>query len=267
MRAIFAVTIASFLMIGKAPAHEMWIDALDYTVAPGTAIEGNLRVGEDFQGSPYSFLPNRFTRFDVTQGGATRNVERRLGDLPALRMEGLSDGLAIVAHETTPQRLTYSEWFRFVRFADHKDFGDIAAMQDARDLPREDFVESYTRHVKALIAVGSGAGSDARLGLRTEIVALANPYTDDLSQGLPVQVFYNGRALADVQVELFANSPSGEVTITLHRTNGEGITRLPVQPGFEYLADHVVLEAVEPSQTDDAVWHTYWAGLTFAVPQ
>lgn len=265
MRLLIAATIASFALMGKAPAHEFWIDALDYAVPEGDVIAGDLRVGQEFEGSPFSFIPRTFTRFDVTMGGETRPVDRRLGDLPALVMADLPEGLAIVAHETTTSRLTYSEWDRFVRFAEHKDFGDIAALHDGRGLSRDNFVETYSRHVKALIAVGAGMGADRALGLTTEIVALANPYTDDVSAGLPVQVFYLGEVRADVQVELFDRAPDGTVTITLHRTNGDGIAVLPVRPGHEYLADHVVLEPVEPEAEGDPVWHSYWAALTFGV--
>jgi len=66
----------------------------------------------------------------------------------------------------------------------------------------------------------------------TEIVALANPYTDDLSAGLPVQVFYDNAVRADAQVELFAKSADGSVEITTYRTDANGIATLPVQPGI-----------------------------------
>ncbi|MEM9320222.1 MAG: DUF4198 domain-containing protein [Pseudomonadota bacterium] len=266
MRAFLGLTLAAFALAGKATAHEFWIDALNYQVAAGEVIAGDLRVGTEFSGAPYSFIPRNFTRFEVWIDGAPRLVERRLGDLPALVMEDLPDGLAIVAHETTDTTLTYTEWERFVAFSEHKDFGDIAALQDGRDLPRQDFVERYSRHAKSLIAVGGGAGSDAELGLATEIVALANPYTDDLAGGFPVQVFYQGEIRADVQVELFDRAPDGSVTITLHRTDDDGVAVLPVTAGHEYLADHVVLQAIEPEEEGDPVWHTYWASLTFAVP-
>ena len=102
-------------------------------------------------------------------------VEGRLGDIPALAMEGLPEGLAVVVHETTGRDLTWSEWERFLGFAEHKDLGDVTAMQAERGLDQEGVREEYFRYAKALIAVGAGAGTDARVGLRTEFVALANP--------------------------------------------------------------------------------------------
>ena len=127
--------------------------------------------------------------------------------------------------------------------------------------------ERYSRYGKALIAVGDGAGADREAGLETEIVALANPYTDDLSDGLPVRVLYQGAPRADAQVELFAKSPEGEVEITLLRTDAEGVALLPVTPGQVYLADAVVVRPLEPVAEDDPVWESLWASLTFKVPE
>ncbi|MEM6390037.1 MAG: DUF4198 domain-containing protein [Pseudomonadota bacterium] len=261
-----AATIALILSLGKANSHEFWIDAEIFEVPIGGIIEGNLRVGQEFEGAPQSYLPSRYTRFDITVGNELFPVEGRLGDIPALSMDGLPEGLAIVAHETTSSRLTYREWDRFVRFAEHKDFTEALTEHVERGISQTEFRESFSRHVKALFAIGDGAGEDRALGLETEIVALANPYTDDLTDGLAVQVFRSGTPRADAQVELFQRAPDGEVSITLHRTDDEGIAVLPVMPDHVYFADAVVLEAREPEAETDPVWHSYWAGLTFAVP-
>ena len=115
--------------------------------------------------------------------------------------------------------------------------------------------------------MGSGAGADRAVGLAIEIVALANPYTDDLSAGLPVQVLLDGAPRAEAQVELFQTAPDGTVTITKHRTDGAGQVTLPMQPGMEYLVDSVVLRAL-PNDDPAAgpVWHSDWASLTFRTP-
>ena len=115
--------------------------------------------------------------------------------------------------------------------------------------------------------MGDGAGADAEVGLVTEIVAEANPYTDDMSGGFPIRVLYNGAPRADAQVELFARPPSGEVEVSLHRTDADGRVTLPVRPGYSYLADAVVLRPMEPQAEKDPVWESLWASLTFAVPE
>ncbi len=262
-----AVTLAVIVAGGKGAAHEFWIDPAVFAIASGGTIEAQLRVGEAYRGSTQAYLPRNFTRFDVVSGGVARPVEGRLGDIPALVMADMPDGLAIAVHETTGLDLTWPTWDRFVAFADHKDLGDVAAMQEARGLDRDGVREEYFRYAKSLIAVGDGAGADLRMGLRTEFVALANPYTDDLSAGFPVQLWLDDALRADEQVEVFERTPDGAVVITFARTDAEGVARLPVRPGHDYMIDAVVLEPVDPFLDTDPEWRTLWANMTFSVPE
>lgn len=261
-----ALTVAAIATGGKGVAHEFWIDPAAFAVRPGDTVTADLRVGEEFRGSSQSYLPRNFVRFEVVAGGDTIPVEGRMGDIPALAMEDLPEGLAVVVHETTARDLTWSEWDRFLGFAEHKDLGDVTALQAARGLDQQDVREEYYRFAKALVSVGEGAGADARVGLRTEFVALANPFTDDLSGGFPVQLWLGDAVRVDAQVELFAETPDGEVVVTYHRTDADGIVSLPVAAGMRYMVDAVVLEPVEPVAEDDPEWRTLWANLTFAVP-
>ena len=250
-----------------AKAHEFWLTAEDYTIAPEDTLRVGLRVGTEMKGSSLIYLPKDVARFEVIQGDSSRPVEGRMGDNPALVMHGLTDGLAIVVHETSDSTLTYTDFGVFQRFVEHKDFATALADHAARGLPDKNFRETYRRHAKSLISVGSGAGADRALGLAIEIVALANPYTDDLTAGLPVLVLLDGAPRPDTQVELFQTAPDGTVTITLHRTDAEGKALLPMQPGMEYLVDNVVLRRL-PNDDPAAgpVWHSDWASLTFRTP-
>lgn len=252
---------------GMARAHEFWLTAEDYAIAPAEALRVGLRIGSEMKGASLVYLPNDIARFEVIQGDATRPVEGRMGDNPALVMDGLGDGLAIVVHETTDSTLTYTDFEVFKRFVAHKDFAGALADHAARGLPETGFRETYRRHAKSLVAIGSGAGADRAVGLAIEIVALANPYTDDLAQGLPVLVLLDGAPRPDTQVELFRTAPDGSVTITLHRTDAEGRATLPMAPGHEYLVDSVALRRL-PNDDPAAgpVWHSDWASLTFRTP-
>ncbi|QXT41313.1 DUF4198 domain-containing protein [Gymnodinialimonas ceratoperidinii] len=254
-------------MTGKATAHEFWIDPRDFTVEVGAPLVADLRVGQEFSGAAMSYLPRNFDLFSVATPEETREAEGRFGDVPALNMEGLDEGLAVIAHQTTANQLTWSTWERFLNFANHKDLGDVTAMHEERGLSQEDVTEDYIRYAKSLVAVGEGEGEDARVGMRAELVALANPYTDDVSGGMPLQLWYDDALQADYQVELFAEDAEGEVTITLHRTDAEGVVVLPVEPGMTYMADAVFLEAVEPAAEGDPIWVTHWANMTFSTAE
>lgn len=266
------VLAALCIIAAPAQAHEFWIDADDYAVPEGKSVVASFRNGELFAGSALSYIPNRSTRFDMVAGGETVEVPARIGDNPAFDVADLPEGLLTIIQETSDLKLTYTEkdgktgWERFAAFAEHKDLGDVGAAQDARGLPREDPVEQYRRFAKALVAVGDGAGEDARRDLRVEFVVGANPYTDDVSGGLPVQLFFEDAPRADAQIEMFDRAPDGSVEVTLHRTDAEGRATLPVTPGHEYLLDSVTLLPLEVAAEGDPMWQTLWAALTFAVP-
>jgi uncharacterized GH25 family protein len=268
LRLALAAFLALFIGADKSNAHEFWISPEAYRAAVGDAVLADLRVGEEFRGSAQSYVPRNFTRFEVITPGAVLPVEGRIGDLPALNAEDLPEGLAVVVHETTVRDLTWDEWDRFAAFAEHKGLGDVATMQEERGLDRIDVREDYFRYAKSLIAIGHGHGQDGVVGLRTELVALANPYTDDLAGALPVQLWLDGEPRRTSQVEVFSRSvDGGDAELTLYETDGNGIVVISVAPGTEYLVNAVTLEPVEPSGDTDAEWRTLWASLTFEVPR
>ena len=266
MRFLFLVFA---LLAAPLSAHEFWIEPTAYEVPADGNLEGVLVNGQEFTGPKIPYLPQRFENFVVFAGDEAQRVRGRPGDAPALNMPPVAEGLNIVAYQSTNATVNYENWEKFQNFVNHKDFGDILSVHEARGLPLENFGELYSRYAKSLIAVGDGAGADRRVGLETEIVALTNPYTDDLTDGMQVQVYYRNDLRTDVQIEVFEKSANGAVSINLYRTNAEGIGTFPVRPGFSYMVDAVVLREPNAAEMEASgtVWETLWANLTFAVPE
>jgi hypothetical protein len=267
MRAI-ALIIA--LIASPAVAHELWIEPVDPTVAPDAMVQARIVNGSDFGGNDIAFFPNRIRTFTLTLGDQTVDVAGRPGDSPALNMAPLGEGLHVATYESSGDILTYEDYAVFARFVEHKDFpGRIHRQHRDRDLPMVGFREAYIRFSKALIAVGDGAGADRAMGLQIELVALANPYTDDLSAGLPVRLLYQGAPLPDTQVSLFDRAPDGTVTETYYRSNADGVAVLLVAAGHDYLVDAVVLRIPSDrvAAATEAVWESLWAALNFSVPE
>lgn len=258
----------AMLLLGLLPfpalAHEFWIEPTEYQVSQSAPVTANIRVGERFKGAAQPYRERTNARFDIVLGAAVVPPESTLGDRPALSRKLPREGLAIIVNETRDSRLTYREWQKFVNFVEHKAFDGALADHAARGLPQTNFVETYRRYAKSLVAVGSGAGADRAVGLDTEIVALANPYTDDMSGGLPVQVLLYGAPRANAQVEVFfrPNGSEQEADVALFTTDAQGRVTIPMTPGTEYMLDAVVLEPRE----GDVAWHSMWANLTFATP-
>lgn len=273
MRVTIILSFLVSLLVMPAAAHELWIEPDIYQTETGSVVTARLVNGQNFDGMVIRYFPSQFVRFSLTLGDDEVPVPGRVGDTPAMNMPTLGNGLHIVTFQSAGDVVSYSEIEKFARFAKHKDLAtslgaDVMARHAARNLPQTKFSEYYTRYSKALIGVGDASGSDRRMGLETELVALTNPYTDDLRDGMAVQLFWNDAPRADAQIELFAKGSDGVVTVTLHRTDATGIARFPVAPGFSYLVDAVILREPSDSLQQDrsVVWESLWAALTFAVP-
>lgn len=263
------LTLVFSLLAAPVAAHEFWIEPLAYQVETDASLEANIVNGQEFAGGKLAYLPQRFVNFMLFNGDQSAKVDGRPGDMPALQQGPVAEGLNIAAYQATNATVDYAEWEKFQNFVDHKDFGDVRSLHEARGIPVDGFKEIYSRHAKTLIGVGNSEGADRRVGLETEIVALTNPYVDETAAGFTVQVFYRNDVRANTQVEVFEKGPDGRVEISLHQTNAEGIATFPVRPGYRYMADAVVLR--QPSdalaERSGAVWETLWANLTFAVPE
>ncbi len=263
-----AVVIVSFL-VSFSSAHEFWVEPKDSNVESGGSIQATLNVGQDLKGNTYSYLPPRFERFTVTVAGDTYDVPGRAGDNPALNMAAEKNGLHIFAYQSKPEKLIYSERKKFQAFLDYEGLDQVLSMHDARGLPDKGFRENYTRFAKTLVQVGnlSGGDEDQPVGLPIEIIADGNPVRNESDQ-LDVQLLYEGRPLADVQIAVFHRYLDGNFDRTLARTNSMGRARLALNGSGFYLLSAVHMLAVnENADGEDKLrlpaWHSLWASLSF----
>lgn len=247
-------------------AHELWIAPERYQVEAGEKLKAQIRVGDQFIGPPNLYLPDSFARFEIVMGAQSYPVKGRLGDLPALQMLAPEEGLAVIVYQSTTSNVHYLKWEKFAKFTRRKGFAEALDEHKVRGLPDKEFLEAYRRFAKSLIAIGHGRGQDREVGLETEIIAEANPYTDDLGGSLPVRVLYQGKPRSGAQIEIFSKDPVGKVALTKTETDAEGRAKIPVQPGHEYLIDAVLIRPLQGKvENREAVWETLWASLTFSL--
>lgn len=255
--------VAIGVLTPYAQAHEFWIDAQAASFAPGETVEANLRVGQMMKGSGMIYNPGSFTQYLDFYDGKKIEVPGRLGDRPALSLQNAGEGLHVISHMTTANRLKYAEFAKFEKFANDHGQSFAIAKHRARGLPEMAFTEAYFRCAKSLIKVGDGAGSDLDTGLPFELTALDNPYTSD--GPIRFLLTYNGAPKADHQVDMFHRTAPGEIaTKGSVLTNAAGEFSVPRMAG-EYLLNAVVLDEPKPHIAEklDAVWVSLWASTTF----
>jgi len=165
--------------------------------------------------------------------------------------------------------LTYQKWEKFQSFAVNKGLQNPDEAHRALDISFEEFDEGYTRCSKTLISLGNGVGIDVEFGFETELAAQLNPYTDDLSSGMPVRPLYQSDTKPNALVQVFERDPKGTVSMTNMTSNIQGIVVLNTRAGHDYMLDAVTFRAFSSKLLErmDVDWETLWANLTFSVPE
>ena len=263
-----AVAVATALLASPALAHEFWLEPRDFTVEPGERLEAEIKVGQNFKGNAYSYVPGNFTRFDVVTSTGALPVASRIGDQPAVGQEVPGgDGLAILVHETTDSLLTYSERETFETFVEEEGLDGTLERHAERGLPATGFREVYSRHVKSLVDTGPG-GLDRSVGLPIELVVEGDPYADPVPESLTLRALLDGEPMENALVNVFVRG-TGEAEAGERlrpRTDPEGRVTIPLQKGRRYLANVVDMREPDPLLADDtgAVWQSLWASTTFS---
>lgn len=258
--------ITALLLLFSAPganAHEFWIEARDYQVAPGAPVAARLLNGQEFRGVELAWFEGRIETAYWRQGSERHDFASRTGDRPALRLVASQPGLVELVYQSTPSSLTYTNWATFEKFARVHGNGGAIARHRARGLPEQGFEERYTRYCKALVAVGDGAGADHPAGMEAELIALGNPYADAPAAPFTVEFRYQGQTVAGAVITLFDKAPDGRVTRRDLVSDGAGRVTAPRETGHRYLLNAVVLREIDDPRYS---WESLWASLTYAAP-
>lgn len=266
------LSILLFMLLGvssTAKAHEMWIQALSFSVKLGDKILANEMVGQNFKGNQYAYLDSSYKSLNISVGSRTSAVKSRLGDLPAIQEASLEGGLHIITAETIPSVLTYETPEKFAEFIKADGLEWVFAAHKKRGLAEKGFNEVYRRNSKALIKVGHGKGQDRAFGLPLEWVVETNPYT---TQGnITAMLLWQGKPAVHMPVKVF-NKPKHDssdavLLITRLRTDAEGRVEIPRGKGGLFLLNSVKM--IEPDASTvrqtKAVWESIWGSLSYEI--
>lgn len=248
-------------LVAPAAAHEFWIEPANFRPPVGKPLDVQLLVGQDFRGDTVIYLPDAFERFVTITSRGRQNVSGLPGDDPAARLTPAEPGLMLIAYQSTPYELKL-DGKTFERYLGMEGLDGIRVLRAQRGEQDRPVHEVYTRYAKSLIAVGGrDDGLDARrpIGLRLEIVPQTAIYRLKRDQPLEVQLLYENRPLANVQV--LALSKTKPRTRLLQRTDANGRARfiLPHADVWLLSAVHMI-----PAPADaKADWESFWASLTF----
>jgi len=265
-------TFFVLLFTAQVFSHEFWLEPVNYYVETGKPVKVHEKVGQNFKGNKYVYLPSSYEFLKLTLGDKTTSAKSKLGDLPAVNEVVDGEGLLILSAETTPLDVTYETWSKFESFIKNKGLDWVLEKHKARKLPEKNFVESYRRFAKTLVKVGNGEGSDRALGLGFEWVVETNPYTTQNSP-IKAQLLWKGKPHPHAHVGIFNrrldSNGNSELLTTELTTDAEGRVEIPRANGGSFLINAVqMIEAPTKMAKDkNAVWESHWASVTYKLRQ
>ena len=259
--------IAGLLFVGTGVtvgAHDFWLEPRTYRSEVGKLVPLRLLVGQDMLGDPIPRDEAAIERFVVRQGGEESVIAGRDGGDPAgiLRVPG--NGLMVVGYQSRPRRIELPR-AKFETYLGEEGLDAVAAMFSAATKQPQVARERFSRCAKALLSSGAVSASqkDQALGLRLELVADGNPYAASSRDDMRFTLFYEGAPRPGALV-IAINRDDPSVKLSA-RSDARGRVSFRFPRGGVWLVKAVHMVPLPKGQ--DADWESFWASLTFEIPE
>lgn len=255
------------LVPNVAVSHEFWLQTLQTDLDRGDDIEVRGYVGQNFVGNEMIYSDRSVRNFGFLHDGTRAPIVGTVGDRPMGRVERAERGLHVIGLESNASTVSYQTAEDFFEFARAHGNDEAIAAHAARDLPEENFKESYFRFAKTLVPVGTAEGRDTPLGLAFELTALTNPFTEPGS--VRFLLSFQGKPVPDAQIDVFFVGPGGGAAVKEeYLTNALGEVVFETRPG-RFLVNAVLLQAPGPRLAEalGVVWNSLWASTTFRIAE
>jgi hypothetical protein len=261
-----ALALLALCFAATAAAHDLWLIPSEHP-AVGKAVRVQANVAMDFPRSehapdPAAFKRRLLLRPDASEGTLTAAGKDGLSGL--LEFVPAAPGVYVLAVETQPRLLTLpADRFNDYLIAEGMPhIYRLRAREKTLDQPGR---ERYSKHVKALVRVGAGGGGDPcrAVGLTLEIVPLRDPFGRKAGDTLQVRVLFRGKPLPEANVG-WQRPGDGETARGYVRTDERGEALVPVaRAGLMTLR----LTHMTRPKAAEYEWESFWATLTFRIPE
>ena len=237
--------------------HEFWISPSTFSAEPGTIIDLELFVGQQFRGTNMPFIPSDIELFELVHETNTKTIKGLMGDSKPAAKITLYQGLNTVIYLTTPARIHFDHgdkrWAHYI-----EEDGLQRQLNLYPNLPQAvPISERYIRSVKSLITTEK----------TTDNLSERLPFELVVQSSLPlkagehaIQLLAEKKPVPDVMIKAFRYS---DRSITdLGYTNQEGFVTLNLPTPNRYLISGVV---IRPDDNPYYDWISYWPALTLEV--
>ena len=250
-------------------AHDFWVQPNQYWLGPQTLTPLTLQVGHGpfRQRSPIRL--SRITRFEaIAPNGTVIDLRGRLhpaGETEDGNFQFLEPGAYVLVLETDDRAQSHLPAIRFNDYLRAEGLTPALELRERMDRMDADGSESYSRHAKSIVQVGtpdmkSQSQVTRVLGLPLEIVLEQSPYAVSRPVSLPVRVIYQGRPLAGALVKL-TDLEHDAVPVETHLTDRAGRARFAMPNDGSWLLNVIWTAPQPPSRETD--FETVFSSLSF----
>lgn len=277
MRRRYGAVAAAWLLAAGAPllAHEFWVTPSNWRVDPGARVSILANVGDRFPNASSFTTPERVDSVRLVGPGTDLRVPgpyRRDGDSLAADVVLPAAAGTYVGVFTVKSRVGEKTGPIFEEHLRHQGLDDISAERARRGETHRAVRERYSRYGKTLVQAGSGGDDTAAtraVGLRIELVPATNPARLKRGEPLRVRLLMDGQPVRGALVgAINAGATTGPDDWPLKaRTDANGDAVFTFTEGGPWLVRAVRMVRREGETGPEAAdWETYWASLTFALP-
>ncbi len=246
-------------------SHELFLKSDSYFLKEGDAVELYLFNGT-FDKSENTITRDRIVNATIL--GPNFEVHPSDSDYydkdetTFLRFTTGSAGTYVAGISTLPRNLELTAE-EFKEYLEHEGLDRVVKEREVKGLSGKPVVEKYSKHVKALLQVGSSSSEDynLELGYPIEFIPLQNPYELSVGDLIDFQLVYKGELLANTVVHYGTSSEDGnQVNASITDDDGEFSFEIS-RPGAWYVGT-IHMEESKESGLD---YESNWATLTFEI--
>jgi hypothetical protein len=259
---------AGLLVICALPlsAHDFFFRLDDFFAAPGATLRIRALNGT-FSSSENSITRDRLRDLTVVSPGARAHPDTTqwsfTGDTSVLTVRTSEAGTYVIGASLRPREIALKA-AEFNTYLADDGIPDVLAARKKNNELGKDATERYSKHIKALVQVGTRRTGDfsAALGYPAELIPLDNPYSLRAGGTLRVKAMVDGHGVANQLVVSGGRSGSGaRLKEARTRTDASGIARIRITaPGHWYVKFINMSPFVGTERID---YESKWATLTF----
>lgn len=248
------------LIISSLYGHDLYLMPQKFRPAAGETILLSVHTGDSFPISEQPVDPARLTSLPAMPDSAWRMLNKATHATVTVQ-----DGSQFFAVQTKA-RFLEMEPAKFEAYLREEGLTAQLALRKEKNEATAKGREMYAKFAKTYVVAGNPNASFSNpLGLKIEIVPLADPSSLKPGASLPVQLLYMGKPLADSQIEIATSSDPRKKTVLqiAGRTNKDGKLDISIPSSGKVRLHSLKMERVNEATHD---WESSWASLTFEVP-